>query len=468
MIKQSLNAKVVLILVAIFLLSGAAFGAFYHRFEHDAEVSLMLAQSKALFRQIQLTRHWNANYGGVYVLKRQGMQTNPYLYEVGPKEGEKAAIKPEIIDLDGNVYTLKNPALMARELSELSRARSDIGFHLTSLKPINPNNIPDPFEKRALEAFQAGTTELYEVQGERFRYMAPLEVERSCLNCHGFQGYRLGDIRGGLAIDLPMHSAIEMTAAGRMVTIIGGIVVIVLVLLTLWILLRRLILHPMKAMEAFASQIGSGREVRLNLPLRSDEVGRLSRVLIATEKEVRNQQQELSKLSGHLDDSRRHDHLTGIHNRRHLYLEGERLMAMARREEFTVSVLILDLDHFKEVNESYGRAAGDRVLIEVAHALQKHSRIYDLLIRFGGEEFAIVVMDCGKDQSMRIAERFLNDIASLAVENKGQMIRVSCSIGVCSSDELEMEQMILAADEASYRARSDGGNRICHSESGGE
>ena len=465
MLRRSLAAQVALILVATFLLSGLAYSLLYHRFEHDAVEGLMLSQSKVLFRQIQLTRHWNSNYGGVYVLKRQHMQTNPYLYEVGPKKGEKADIRPEITDLDGHVYTLKNPALMARELSELSSARSDIRYHLTSLKPINPGNSPDAFEQEALEAFENGTGEWFGVEGddERFRYMAPLKVEKSCLKCHGFQGYKLDGIRGGLAISLPMKSAIEMTQTGRMITIAGGVAAILSVLLVLWILLKRLILRPIKMMELFASRIGSVDEVGFELPARDDEIGRLSRVLATTEKEVRRQQQELLAQAKSMDYDRRHDQLTGLHNRRHLHLEGEVLFALARREGFEVSVMILDIDHFKEVNASHGHAAGDKVLVEIAQILLGHSRIYDLLVRFETGEFAIVVQHCNTDEANHIADRFRKDVAELKVQSEAEVIQVTCSIGVCSSRVKELEQMILAATEATYKAKADGRNRVCHS-----
>ena len=98
----------------------------------------VVSQARAHFQGIVLTRKWSAQHDGVYVIKTPGMASNPYLEN------------PDIKAADGRTLTLKNPALMTREISELANEKSLFNFHITSLRPINPDNAPTPFEAQAL------------------------------------------------------------------------------------------------------------------------------------------------------------------------------------------------------------------------------------------------------------------------------------------------------------------------------
>jgi len=247
--------------------------------------------------------------------------------------------------------------------------------------------------------------------------------------------------------------------------IIGGLSILLVILLALWVSLRHLIIQPILELQKLARKIGS-EENRTDIDLsnRRDEIGSLSRTLLVTEKEVKRQQLELITLADKMDEERRHDPLTTLHNRRHLYLEGPKLFSMAHRLGYAISVMMIDLDHFKHINDTYGHSAGDMVLVDVARTLLKHSRSYDLLIRFGGEEFTLLMLNCSQEQSLQIAHRIREDIEAMQIryENAGR-IPVTCSIGVCSGKGMEMEQMILIADEAVYEAKDAGRNRVCQS-----
>lgn len=126
----------------------------------------LLSRARTDFNSILITREWNAHYGGVYVEKKAGMQSNPYLEN------------PDIKTIDGRTFTKKNPSLMTREISEISRKQGKYFFHITSLNPLNPGNKPDLFEADALRAFAAGERERYleeSLNGRAyFRYIAPL------------------------------------------------------------------------------------------------------------------------------------------------------------------------------------------------------------------------------------------------------------------------------------------------------
>ncbi len=163
--------------------------------------------AKRLFDSIVITRRWNASYGGVYVQKKKGMESNPYLTH------------PDIISDSGIVYTLKNPALMTRELSEIAARWADYRYHITSLKLMNPKNSPDRWEHDSLEKFEQGvkeTTQLIDIKGEKvFRLMRPIFFEESCSGCHLHQGYKIGDVRGGISVDLPYDQIAKDLAANR-------------------------------------------------------------------------------------------------------------------------------------------------------------------------------------------------------------------------------------------------------------
>lgn len=155
--------------------------------------------AREMFRMILLTRIWNAEQQGVYVTVTEHSQPNPYLTH--PRRDLTAS--------DGTRLTMINPAYMTRQISELARLNHGTQFHITSLKPIRPANAADEWEQSALRAFEQGLDERAELipataeEGKRLRYMAPLKVTQPCLDCHENQGYKLGDIRGGISVSLP-------------------------------------------------------------------------------------------------------------------------------------------------------------------------------------------------------------------------------------------------------------------------
>jgi signal transduction histidine kinase len=115
-----------------------------------------------------------------------------------------------------------NSALMTRQLGELIQQDRDpnLKIHLTSLKLLNPANAPDAWEDAALHAFDAGSPERYGVDGDLFRFMAPLPTKASCLDCHAHQGHKVGDIRGGLSVSFPAQSILDGIAGQRRAFII--------------------------------------------------------------------------------------------------------------------------------------------------------------------------------------------------------------------------------------------------------
>jgi len=142
-------------------------------------------------------RHWAALHGGVYVPVTPGTPPNPYL--AGTPERD-------IMTPSGKKLTLVNPAYMTRQVHELAERQYGTRGHITSLRPIRPENAPDVWEKEALAAFERGNKEVssLHVIGSKtyFRLMCPLITEPGCIVCHGVQGYRAGDIRGGISVSV--------------------------------------------------------------------------------------------------------------------------------------------------------------------------------------------------------------------------------------------------------------------------
>jgi PAS domain S-box-containing protein len=160
------------------------------------------AEARAAIGRDVLYRRWGSFHGGVYAPVSQKTPPNPYLDHIAERD---------ISTPSGRALTLINPAYMTRQVYELAREQknNDIGrAHLTSLKPLRPENSPDPWEARALASFEQGILETSEVQvldGQRYmRLMRPFVTEKSCLKCHAAQGYREGDVRGGLSVSIPV------------------------------------------------------------------------------------------------------------------------------------------------------------------------------------------------------------------------------------------------------------------------
>jgi PAS domain S-box-containing protein len=188
--------------------------------------------AQSYFESIVLTRRWNASHNGVFVLKRKGVKSNPYLKN------------PDISTIDGTIYTKKNPALMTREISELAAQHGTFTYHITSQKPLNPGNNPDEWEKEALSSFDKGNKEFSQItqkEGKKiYRFMKPLFYEDSCANCHGKQGYKPGDIRGGISVMLP-YEEIETALKGNQKRMLGlGLSILMVMGTTFYLLVWRL------------------------------------------------------------------------------------------------------------------------------------------------------------------------------------------------------------------------------------
>lgn len=161
------------------------------------------------------------------------------------------------------------------------------------------------------------------------------------------------------------------------------------------------------------------------------------------------------------------DPLTRLHNRRHFAAEAEYLLALCQQQKQPMTIMIADIDHFKQVNDRWGHPVGDKVLVRIAQTLKNCSRNRDLLARFGGEEFVILLPDADLKQAMLCAERIRTSVERTQFESgTDEPLRVTLSLGVTQIDtEHDSIQSALArADRALYEAKHSGRNRVCISE----
>lgn len=191
--------------------------------------------------------------------------------------------------------------------------------------------------------------------------------------------------------------------------------------------------------------------------------GRLVRMEIATDITQRKLAEEELEIAKRRAEELAHiDELTGLDNRRAFFDQGYRIFKQAVRFKRSVSVVMMDIDHFKNVNDSYGHSVGDKVLQAVAGLLQSVVREIDIVARIGGEEFAFVLPETNADEAINLAERLRQKIAKTTVTHEGKDIHITASFGVSSSlvENQTLEAMLTKADDALFIAKKKGRNQV--------
>ena len=309
---------------------------------------------------------------------------------------------------------------MTREISEIADREGAFQFHITSLKPLNPNNIADPFERQALMSFAKGGNESISTEEKDgvtyYRYMAPLFVEQPCLACHADQGYRLGEVRGGISVRFNIEQA-------RQALFLNKLLLGLLFTLTL-----------------------------------ASFLGIVYRLVITLQKRLDIAEEHIKKMATT-------DELTQLNNRRFLLTRLREEVDRATRYRRSLSCIFFDLDHFKQVNDTYGHEAGDTVLKTISATAQEQCRQTDILARYGGEEFIMLLPETDLEQAKAIAERLRQAIESQTSITHEHQILVTASLGVtCYSPETTTQPALAAfihqADHAMFEAKKAGRNRV--------
>lgn len=182
-----------------------------------------------------------------------------------------------------------------------------------------------------------------------------------------------------------------------------------------------------------------------------------------TQTELTERNRQLESMLHHVESLAITDPLTGIFNRRRFSDVLRREVAVTRRYKNSLAMLMLDLDHFKAVNDRFGHDAGDDVLRSVANSLTSSLREVDLAARYGGEEFAVIMPQTTKVNAAIVAQRIARQIAQLAHTFDGEKVVLTASVGVADIADLQQataENLVKAADIALYEAKRTGRNRI--------
>jgi len=169
-------------------------------------------------------------------------------------------------------------------------------------------------------------------------------------------------------------------------------------------------------------------------------------------------------------ESATRDGLTRVYNKKYFMDTMRKEFAYCLRHRVPLSLLMLDVDHFKRINDTYGHQAGDQVLIRVAQKIAETIRVEDLLARYGGEEFALMLREATDDQALACAERVRRAVEGAELFASGTPLKITVSVGVATlldSDYSQPEELIATADKYLYRAKHGGRNRVDGKKLGG-
>lgn len=197
--------------------------------------------------------------------------------------------------------------------------------------------------------------------------------------------------------------------------------------------------------------------IRQQLKTKKDEMKKVN-------EEIKIEIEERKRLEKDLKEMAHTDSLTGVMNRRHFFKRANNEISRHQRFNHPMAILMLDIDHFKSVNDTFGHPAGDKVLKSLTSLLKNKLRKVDLIARIGGEEFAVLLVETPETRAIKIAHRILKSVKQKQITYGDQTISISVSIGVSPTlmtDKKEtVENLISRADSALYRAKNSGRNTI--------
>ncbi len=529
-------------------------------------------QAGTFFEQNLVYERWMASHDGVYVPVTDTFKPNPYL--ITPNR--------DLTATNGIKLTLLNSTWMTRLVFELLNKQTTLPIinHVTSRKYLNPANKPDEWEEKALISFDKGQSEMSDIKvindQPYMRFMKPIVTEKGCLKCHGHQGYKVGDIRGGISVSVPMKPYYDALSAEKRSVVISylafwaigmGFILVftgkvsrqqkkiieskddlekkntelsliyqvssatsktmdmdklladILDIITRTgifsvehkggiFLVRdeRLVLvshigHTQEFLDAHnAMKIGdclcglaartgeilisrnSGIDTRhtitypdmkphghIIVPLKTVNkvVGvlylyvpadiELSEGLVKTLisiGEVVGIAINNVKLYEETKELSLHDPLTGLGNRRLMEITMESLFEADKRYGRDLSAIMVDIDYFKKYNDTHGHPAGDAMLTVVANIIIGEIRKSDIAVRYGGEEFIVLLPETNQKDACDTAERIRKSI-----ESKNG-ITVSLGVSSFHSDMQDKASLIKQADHALYQAKQKGRNRV--------
>ena len=267
-----------------------------------------------------------------------------------------------------------------------------------------------------------------------------------------FEGKRIGSV-GLVADNRAMYAKMQQYVR---LQVVASVLIFFILLLLSW-RVQLIFTRPIFELISSMRRIGHSKDYGVVLVTHhKDEFQELYQGFNAMLREIRLRDEKLSHLAST-------DTLTGLANRRRALDSLHAMAARAQQQQSALAVVMLDVDYFKRVNDSYGHPMGDWVLQQVARIVQRHIGATDVAARYGGEEFLLLCADTDAPAAMQLAERIRAAVASHSFDRgDGEVLHVTVSLGVCAAHTTPatVMQLIELADQALYRAKQSGRNRV--------
>jgi diguanylate cyclase (GGDEF)-like protein len=261
----------------------------------------------------------------------------------------------------------------------------------------------------------------------------------------------------GVAVPLSQFTGDSQTQAQDLISIILiGLFALLVTVLGLTILVNVVLHRPLQRLESGVARIAGG-DYATDVDVKSnDELGHLARNVNLMRRHIAQSIDQI-QLEANTDSH------TGLYNFRYLMSYLSQQNAEAERHRTALSFLMVDIDHFKRINDNYGHPAGDKALSAVAHLIHEHTRKGDVVARYGGEEFAVAMPYATHEHALVVAEKVRRAISDASFDiGTGEDIRITVSIGGASfpDDAQEPDRLIGLADAALYVAKNSGRNQV--------
>jgi len=342
------------------------------------------------------------------------------------------------------------PVKTTTEISKrfASSVQGDVVIRTVSDRPRNIDNMANKFELKMIKYFKNNPKETHSFiqKKDAFYYTKPLFIKQSCLKCHGKRenaipsirnkyenayDYKLGDIRGLLNIKIKERGFFDVLYSEFTDALISTIFLSIIFLIIIYILIKKMRVKE----EQYTKQLET------DIAMKTYEI---------------KKQKEVLYVQAH------HDDLTGLPNR---ILFNDRLehgIELAKRHNMKLALFFIDLDHFKEINDSLGHQIGDRVLVAVTERLKDKIRKEDTFARLGGDEFTIIMEDMKTIEDVSLLAQKILKVLTQPMYIEGHTLYISCSMGISfyPEDDTDANNLIKYADTAMYKAKKEGRNNF--------
>ncbi|MEA3352805.1 MAG: DUF3365 domain-containing protein [Campylobacterota bacterium] len=275
---------------------------------------LATLEARALFNKDKAFRFWGSMHGGVYVPKTEKTPSNPFLIHITDRD---------IVTSSGKELTLMNPAYMVRQMMEEYETLYGVRGHITSTIHFRPETAPDSWERKALGRFEKGEKEVVEyssIDGKQYlRLMQPLYANKGCLKCHGAQGYKEGELRGGVSLSLPIEQHL-ITERNSIINLIVthllfwllAIVVIIIYGKRLAMMTNKLIEQQDNLKETVAKRTSELNKTNEDLINTNEKIEKFNQILVVRETRIIEAKQEVNDLCKELGKEARYKEIEEI------------------------------------------------------------------------------------------------------------------------------------------------------------